>query len=46
MSYLQAQSRTAQSGLGTAQISSNPSDTYKDLARKTLWNRYNNEGAA
>jgi len=39
-----AQSRTAQSGLGTAQIASNPNDTYKDLARKTLWNRYNNEG--
>jgi len=37
-----AQSRTAQSGLGTAQISSNPNDSYKDLARKTLWNRYNN----
>lgn len=39
-----AQSRTAQSGLGTAQIASNPNDTYKDLARKTLWNRYNSEG--
>lgn len=38
-----AQSRTAQSGLGTAQIASNPNDTYKDLARKTLWNRYNSE---
>merc|ERR1711915_941864 len=38
-----AQSRTAQSGLGTAQIASNPNDTYKDLARKTLWNRYNSD---
>jgi len=41
-----AQSRTAQSGLGTAQIASNPNDTYKDLARKTLWNRYNNDTAS
>jgi len=41
-----AQSRTAQSGLGTAQIASNPNDTYKDLARKTLWNRYNNDGGS
>jgi len=41
-----AQSRTAQSGLGTAQIASNPNDTYKDLARKTLWNRYNSETGA
>jgi len=40
-----AQSRTAQSGLGTAQISSNPNDTYKDLARKTLWNRYNSDAS-
>eukprot|EP00092_Neocalanus_flemingeri_P001486 GFUD01001585.1.p1 GENE.GFUD01001585.1~~GFUD01001585.1.p1 ORF type:complete len:599 (-),score=180.12 GFUD01001585.1:151-1947(-) len=40
-----AQSRTAQSGLGTAQIASNPNDTYKDLARKTLWNRYNSDAS-
>jgi len=38
---ISTQSRTAQSGLGTAQPNLGPNDTYKDIARKTLWNRYN-----
>merc|ERR1719361_2516481 len=39
---IQTQSRMAQSGLGTSQPSLGPNDSYKDVARKTLWSRYNN----
>jgi len=41
---IQTQSRMAQSGLGTSQPSLGPNDSYKDVARKTLWNRYNDQG--
>jgi len=37
---IQTQARSAQSGLGTKQISSDPSDDYKSIARKTMWSRY------
>ena len=39
---INVQQRTAMSGLGTAQSSGNPNDSYKENARKTLWSRYNN----
>ena len=29
---------------GTSQPSLGPNDSYKDVARKTLWNRYNDQG--
>jgi len=37
---IDAQSRSAQSGLGIKQISSDASDDYKSIARKTMWSRY------
>jgi len=40
---IQTKSRMAQSGLGTSQPSLGPNDSYKDVARKTLWNRYNDQ---
>merc|ERR1711963_264924 len=41
---IQTKGRLAQSGLGTSQPSLGPNDSYKDVARKTLWNRYNDQG--
>jgi len=37
---IEAKSRSAQSGLGTKQISTDGSDDYKSIARKTMWSRY------
>lgn len=38
---IDVQQRMNLSGLGTSQPTLGPNDSYKDIAKKTLWNRYN-----